>query len=91
MLTIASQGTYDASRYSSPSEARQAVLVSAAAAGLQLTDIQQRMSQGIWPGLSQFYAGYAPNHRTTTLRREWPRRSNTLPKHPEKGVSENQH
>lgn len=71
MLAIAAQGTYDASQYSSPSEARQAVLVSAAAAGLQLTDIQRRMSQGIWPGLTQFYARYTPNHRTTTLRREW--------------------
>ena len=71
MLTIAVHGIYDASRYPTPSEARQAVLVSAAAAGHRLTDVERRMKQGAWPGLAQFYARYPTRHRFKTMTREW--------------------
>lgn len=71
MLDIATKGMYDAARYNSPSEARQAVLVAAAAAGLSLTDVDRRMKQGLWPGLAQFFSRYAPSHRSTALKRDW--------------------
>lgn len=71
MTHIAHHGTWDTTRYPSASEARQAVLVAAAAAGLALTDIQQRLTTGTWPGLAQFYARYSPAHRHTALRRDW--------------------
>lgn len=71
MLDIATKGIYDTARYSSPSEARQAVLVAAAAAGLSLTDVDRRMKQGLWPGLAQFFSRYAPAHRSTALKRDW--------------------
>lgn len=71
MVLIASQGLFDTSRYDSPSEARQAVLVAAAAAGLALTDVQRRMQDGTWPGLAQFYARYSPAAMHGALRRDW--------------------
>ena len=71
MLDIATKGMYDTARYSSPSEARQAVLVAAAAAGLALTDVDRRMKQGLWPGLAQFFARYSQSHRATALKRDW--------------------
>lgn len=71
MLAIAVHGIYDASRYASPSEARQAVLVAAAAAGHSLTDVERRIKQGTWPGLAQFYARYPARHRFRTMTREW--------------------
>lgn len=71
MLDIAAKGIYDSARYSSPSEARQAVLVAAAAAGLTLTDVDRRIKQGLWPGLAQFFARYSPAHRAAALKRDW--------------------
>ncbi|NKG21825.1 MarR family transcriptional regulator [Paeniglutamicibacter sp. ANT13_2] len=71
IMTIATHGTYDTSRYESPSEARQAVLVAAVAAGMQLTDVQRRTQQGSWPGLAQFYSRYSPGQRAASLRRDW--------------------
>lgn len=71
MSQLAVTGLYDANRYGTDSEARQAVLVAAAAAGLALTDVQRRMLQGHWPGLASFYARYAPRHRLTSLNRDW--------------------
>jgi DNA-binding transcriptional ArsR family regulator len=71
MLRTATDGTWNRNRYSSPSEARQAVLVNAAAAGLQLVDVQRRIQSGVWPGLAQFYSRYSPGHRQASLKRDW--------------------
>lgn len=73
IMSIATQGTYDTSRYESPSEARQAVLVAAAAAGMEITDVQRRIQQGVWPGMAQFYTRYSPGQRARSLRRDWAR------------------
>jgi DNA-binding transcriptional ArsR family regulator len=71
MEQLARTGLYDANRYSTDSEARQAVLVAAAAAGLSLTDVQRRLLQGNWPGLASFYARYRAGHRSKSLQRDW--------------------
>ncbi|MDB5243860.1 MAG: hypothetical protein JWP57_4486 [Spirosoma sp.] len=68
---IARSGAYNPARYGSPSEARQAVLASAAAAGWQLTDVARLMKQNTWAGMVTFYARYSPTHRGTALRRDW--------------------
>ncbi|OYO13143.1 hypothetical protein CGZ98_06250 [Enemella evansiae] len=68
-VAIAQSG--DASGYASPSEARQAVCWSAAAAGLSLTDIARRIHTGAWPGLAGLYARYAPHQRHHALTRDW--------------------
>jgi hypothetical protein len=82
IMAIATQGTYDTSRYESPSEARQAVLVAAAAAGMQLTDVQRRIQQGVWPGLAQFYTRYSPSQRVGSLRRDWGRAAKFVASNP---------
>lgn len=64
-------GHYDNARYGSPSEARQGVLASAAAAGWKLTDVMALMKQNVWAGMNSFYARYRPAQRTTALRRDW--------------------
>jgi hypothetical protein len=71
MQQIATTGLYDANRYASDSDARQAVITGAAAAGLSLTDVDRRMKQGLWPGLASFYARYASRHRAPSLKRDW--------------------
>lgn len=71
MQLIASTGMYDANRYATDSDARQAVITGAAAAGLEITDVQRRMLQGTWPGLASFYARYSKNQRIPALRRDW--------------------
>ena len=71
MTAAAVHGIYDSSRYKSPSEARQAVLLAAAAGAMSLTDVERRMKQGIWPGLAQFYARYSPRNRFNQLKRDW--------------------
>jgi len=65
-LRIATTGLYDSARYPTPSHARQAVLASAAWAGMQLTDVIGRVHSGAWPGLASFYARY----RYETARRK---------------------
>lgn len=70
-LAIATHGILDTARYDSPSEARQAVLVAAAGAGLGLLDVERRMKQGIWPGLAQFFSRYRSQHRFKALERDW--------------------
>jgi hypothetical protein len=67
---IARAGAWDASRYRSASEARQAVITAAAAAGWSLTNVAARMESGIWPGLAGLYARYAPRARRTALGRD---------------------
>lgn len=71
MQQMALSGLYDANRYASDSEARQAVLTAAAAAGMKLVEVQRRFLQGVWPGLASFYARYAPHHRLPSLKRDW--------------------
>jgi len=62
-LRIATTGVYDTDRYRSPSEARQAVLTAAVAAGLSLPQVLTRLDTGVWPGLASFYTRY--RHRNT--------------------------
>ncbi|GLB69091.1 MarR family transcriptional regulator [Arthrobacter mangrovi] len=64
-------GNYDPTRYNSPSEARQGVLASAAAAGWTLVQVQQRMHQNVWAGMTAFYSRYSPANRSKALRRDW--------------------
>lgn len=71
MAQIATDGSYDPGRYKSGSEARQAVLVAAAASGMDLTDVQRRIADHTWIGLAQFYARYSPAARQTALGRDW--------------------
>lgn len=68
---IARTGEYDPARYASPSEARQAVIWAAAAAGWRLADVARRLQDGTWPGLASFYARYAPHACHTALARDW--------------------
>jgi DNA-binding transcriptional ArsR family regulator len=71
MQLMAQTGLYDTNRYASDSDARQAIITGAAAAGMELTDVERRMMQGTWPGLASFYARYASRHRVPALRRDW--------------------
>jgi DNA-binding transcriptional ArsR family regulator len=71
MQIMAQTGVYDANRYATDSDARQAIVTGAAAAGLELVDVERRMMQGTWPGLASFYARYASRHRVPALRRDW--------------------
>ncbi|WP_396020339.1 MarR family transcriptional regulator [Arthrobacter sp. ISL-72] len=71
MQLMAQTGLYDSNRYASDSEARQAIITGAAAAGMELTDVERRMMQGTWPGLASFYARYTSRHRIPALRRDW--------------------
>lgn len=68
---IARTGDYDTTRYSSASEARQAVIWSAVAAGLELRDVASRLVDGTWPGLAAMYARYRPQSRHQALVRDW--------------------
>lgn len=68
---IARTGDYDTARYASDSEARQSVIWSAVAAGLQLTDVASRLVDGTWPGLAAMYARYRPHSRHQALVRDW--------------------
>lgn len=67
---IARTGRYDISRYDTPSEARHAVITSAAAAGYTATDIQRRVANGTWPGLAALYARYRPGARAGAVARD---------------------
>ncbi|MFC8041536.1 winged helix-turn-helix domain-containing protein [Paenarthrobacter sp. NPDC057355] len=71
MAQLAVSGLYDANRYATDSEARQAVLVNAAAAGLSLVDVQRRLWQGHWPGLASLYARYGSQNRSKSIQRDW--------------------
>ncbi|MEV0287894.1 hypothetical protein AB0H36_27590 [Kribbella sp. NPDC050820] len=68
---IATTGVYDSARYRTPSQARQAVLCSAVAAGMRLIDVAKRLDSGLWPGLSSFYQRYHRAHRRKALLRDW--------------------
>jgi DNA-binding transcriptional ArsR family regulator len=79
---MAITGLYDANRYASDSDARQAIVTGAAAAGMELTDVERRMMQGTWPGLASFYARYASRHRVPALKRDWIKALEYLRKNP---------
>ncbi len=68
---IARTGDYDTSRYASPSEARQAVIWSAVAAGLALRDVVSRLDDGTWPGLAAMYVRYGRHGRHRALLADW--------------------
>jgi hypothetical protein len=68
---IAEEGIYDTGRYNTPSDARQAVLCSAMAAGMRLVDIARRMETGLWPGLNSFYQRYHAKDRRKALVNDW--------------------
>ena len=68
---IARTGRHDPDRYPSPSEARMAVLASAAALGWSLTDVRTAVADGRWPGLARYYVRYGPHHRGHALHRDW--------------------
>jgi hypothetical protein len=68
---IAASGVYDTNRYASPSEARQAVLCSAVAAGMRLNDVAHRMESGLWAGLNSFYHRYHQHNRRKALIKDW--------------------
>ncbi len=74
----AATGSYDTSRRTSagkpwtPSEARFAVLVSAAARGWRLAEVTGRMRGGAWGGLAAFYGRYRPGRqRAQALEADW--------------------
>jgi DNA-binding transcriptional ArsR family regulator len=71
MQQLALTGLYDVNRYATDSDARQAVIVNAAAAGMELVDVERRVLQGIWPGLASFYARYPSRHKMPALKRDW--------------------
>lgn len=68
---IATTGLYDTNRYRSQSEARQAVVTAAAAAGWSFAALATRVENGSWPGLAHFYNRYRPGQRRTALVRDW--------------------
>ncbi|MEV8150476.1 helix-turn-helix domain-containing protein [Arthrobacter sp. NPDC080073] len=89
MQQMALTGLYDANRYTSDSEARQAVLTGAAAAGMGLAEVERRILQGIWPGLASFYARYGSRHRLSALRRDWVKTVDYLSKNKESADRKN--
>lgn len=68
---IARTGDYDTGRYATASEARQAVIWAAVAAGWALVDVARRLQDGTWPGLAAMYARYRPDSRHGALMRDW--------------------
>lgn len=68
---IARTGDYDTARYATASEARQAVIWAAVAAGWALVDVARRLQDGTWPGLAAMYARYRPDSRHGALVRDW--------------------
>jgi hypothetical protein len=68
---IARTGAWEGDRYASPSEARQAVVTAAAAAGWTLPDLAVRVEQGRWPGLAGLYARYSNRNRRAALARDF--------------------
>lgn len=70
-MRIARTGEFPPDRYRTPSEARQAVIWAAVAAGWRFTDVARRLHDGTWPGLASFYARYRARHQHTALARDW--------------------
>ena len=70
LRVIAEKGVFS-ERYQSPSEARQAVITGAVAAGWTLADVAIRLHDGRWPGLSGMYARYSPAQQHVSLGNDW--------------------
>jgi len=71
-LRIATTGLYNSARYPTPSHARQAVIASAAWAGLQFPHVVSRLHNGTWPGLASFYTRYrSPGARRKAVLADW--------------------
>jgi hypothetical protein len=68
---IARTGRFQTEHHPTPSEARLAVLASAAVHGWSLTNVQDALARGAWPGLAAFYARYPARHRPGALRADW--------------------
>jgi hypothetical protein len=68
---IARTGEYDTNKYATASEARQAVIWSAVAAGWAFNDVAARIANGTWPGLASLYARYRAGTRHNALLRDW--------------------
>lgn len=69
-LRLARTGDYSDTAYRTGSEARQAVLTSAAARGWRLVDVIRHLETGAWPGLAGLYGRYRSGWRTA-LCRDW--------------------
>ena len=67
--TIARTGEWN--RYSTPSEARQAVIWAAVASGWTFSDVARRLEDGTWPGLAALYARYRHGGVHKALGRDW--------------------
>ncbi len=70
-LGIARTGNHDPDRYTTPSQARQAVLAAAAASGWTFADVLEQLHSGSWPGLWTFYDRYRPHRRREALAGDW--------------------
>lgn len=82
-LSIATTGLYDAVRYATPSEARGAVILAAANAGMTLTDVLARLADGTWRGLAALYAAKCkPHGRTRAVRHDWKTAAQTIAARP---------
>ena len=69
---VARTGTWDRSRYAGRSEARMAVLASAAGRGWQLADVRAAVSCGAWKGLPGLYWRVSePGRMERLLAAEW--------------------
>ncbi len=77
MELAAISGQYDTSRRTyagkpwTDSEARFAVLCSAAARGWQLGEVTAQIGGGRWAGMAKFYSRYPPHQRAKALAADW--------------------
>lgn len=85
LAAIARTGLYDTNRYSSPSEARQAVITGAVRAGLARIEVIRRIETGIWPGLAGMYRRYTTGRRQA-LNRDWAKATTWLTTQSKKSV-----
>jgi hypothetical protein len=65
--TIARTGSWPRDRYASRSEARMAVITSAAACGWRLAEVRAEVTAGRWPGLASLYARARERRRMARL------------------------
>lgn len=82
---MARTGIYDTNRYSSPSEARQAVITASARVGLPLKEIIRRVETGMWPGLAAMYQRYKKDQRKALIR-DWEKAKTWLNQRPDDSV-----
>ncbi len=68
---VAVTGRYEKHGYATGSEARQAVMWAAAAAGLNLAGVVARIEDGTWRGLRSLYTKYGPAVRRGEIAADW--------------------